>query len=111
MINLIGEEDPKLLRKTITACVQEPRNAKEMTLNNESYMLYDTGALDVEPIVLQITEKLKNSGIYETLSPFSTVIHASTISAAYPLLIEAIFSAGCDVEDERGSKTKELLNV
>ena len=51
MINLIGEEDPKLLRKTITACIQEPGNAMEMTLNNESYILYDTGALDVEPIV------------------------------------------------------------
>ena len=111
MINLIGEEDPKLLRKAITACIQEPKNAIEMTLNNESYILYDIGALDVEPIILQITEKLKYSGIYETLSPFSTVIHASTISAAYPLLMEAIFSAGVDVEDERGSKTKELLNV
>ncbi len=36
MINIIGEEDPKLLRKTITACIQEPRNAMEMTLNNET---------------------------------------------------------------------------
>ncbi len=33
MINLIGEEDPKLLRKTNTACIQEPKNAIEMTLN------------------------------------------------------------------------------
>ena len=111
VINLIGEEDPKLLRRTITACIQEPKNAIEMTLNNESHILYDPGALDVEPIVLQITEKLKYSGIYETLSLFSTVIHASTISAAYPLLIEAILSAGVDIEDERGTKTKELLNV
>lgn len=65
----------------------------------------------MEPIILQITEKLKYTGIYETLSPFSTVIHAPTISAAYPLLIEAILSAGQEVSDERGSKTKELLNV
>jgi len=84
---------------------------KEAVKRFREQIIYDTGALDVEPIVLQITEKLKYSGIYETLSPFSTVIHASTISAAYPLLIEAIFSAGIDVEDERGSKTKELLNV
>ncbi len=111
MINLIGEEDSKLLRKIITACIQEPGNAMEMKINGESYMLYDPGALDVEPMILQITEKLKYSGIYETLSPYSTVIHASTISAAYPLLIEAILSAGIEVEDERGSKTKELLNV
>jgi len=111
MVNLIGEEDPKLLRKIITACIQEPKNAMEVTLNNESYLLYDISALDAEPIILQITEKLKYTGIYETLSPYSTVIHASTISAAYPLLIEAILSAGVEVEDERGSKTKELLNV
>lgn len=49
--------------------------------------------------------------MYETLSPYSTVIHAETILDAYPLLIEAILSAGNEVYDERGSRTKELLNV
>lgn len=111
MVNLIDEEDPRLLKRVVSACIQEPKNAVKLTIDDESYILYDPGALNAEPIVLQITEKLKYTGIYETLSPFSTVIHAHTISAAYPLLIEAILSAGQEVSDERGSKTKELLNV
>ena len=111
ILNLIGEDDPILLKKIITVCLQEPKNAVEIELNDENYLLYDPGAFNAEPMIFQITEKLKSSGIYETLSPFSTVIHAQSIASAYPLLIEAILSAGREICDERGSKTKELLNV
>ena len=110
-LNLIGEDDPILLKKIITMCLQEPKNAVEIVLNDENYLLYDPGAFNAEPMIFQITEKLKSSGIYETLSPFSTVIHAPSIASAYPLLIEAILSAGREIYDERGSKSKELLNV
>ncbi len=111
ILNLIGEDEPILLKKVITVCLQEPKNAVEVTLNKENYLLYDPRAFNSEPMIFQITEKLKYDGIYETLSPFSTVIHAQSIASAYPLLIEAILSAGRETFDERGSKTKELLNV
>lgn len=111
IINLIGEDDPILLKKVITLCLQEPKNAVEMKFDEENYLLYDPGAFNSEPLIIRITEKLKYNGIYETLSRFSTVIHAQSISSAYPLLIDAILSAGGNTFDERGSKTKELLNV
>jgi len=111
VIDLIGNEDPLLLKKVIKACIQEPKNAKELEINGEKFLLYDPGAFEGEPMIFRITAKLENAGVYETLSPYSTVIHARTISSAYPLLIEAIMSAGREVLDERGSLTKELLNV
>ncbi|MCX9083980.1 MAG: thymidylate synthase [Candidatus Methanoperedens sp.] len=110
-LDLIGEDDPLLLKKIITVCLQEPKNAVEIELNDEKYLLYDPGAFNSEPVIFQLTEKLRSSGVYETLSPFSTVIHAQSIACAYPLLIESILSAGREICDERGSKTKELLNV
>ncbi len=112
VIDLLGHEEPSLLRKIVKACIQEPENAIEVYINGEKkYHLYDMGALDKEPMICPITKKLEVSGVYETLSPYSTVIHAKTISEAYTLLIEAVLSAGREVEDERGTKTKELLNV
>jgi tetrahydromethanopterin S-methyltransferase subunit A len=111
VINLLGEEEPSILKRIVNACIQEPENAIEIRINSKRYHLYDPGALNAEPIIIQLTEKLKNRGLYETLSPYSTVIHAPTISSAYPLLIEAILSSGKEVIDERGSTTKELLNV
>jgi len=111
VIDLIGNEDPSLLKNVIRACIQEPENAKELEINGEKFLLYDPGAFEGEPMIIQITSKLESAGVYETLSPYSTVIHARTISSAYPLLIEAIMSAGREVLDERGSLTKELLNV
>jgi tetrahydromethanopterin S-methyltransferase subunit A len=111
VIDLIGFEDPKLLRQVVRACIQEPENAYELIVNGEKYTLYDPGAYGEEPMICRITTKLEVSGVYETLTPYSTVIHAKTIASAYSLLIEAILSAGRIVEDERGYKTKELLNV
>jgi len=111
VIDLIGFEDPKLLRQVVRACIQEPENAYELEVNGERYILYDPGAYDEKPMICRITAKLENSGVYETLSPYSTVIHAKTIASAYSLLVDAILSAGREVEDERGYKTKELLNV
>ena len=111
VIDLLGHEEIPLLKRIINSCLQEPENAREVEVNGEKFLLYDPGAFDEEPMIFRITAKLDNSGVYETLSPYSTVIHAKTISAAYPLLIEAIMSAGREVDDERGYTTKELLNV
>jgi len=111
VIDLLGNEDIPLLKKTINSCLQEPGNAREIEIDGSKFTLYDPGALNKEPLIFHITAKLETSGVYETLSQFSTVIQVKTISSAYPLLIEAIMSAGRDVEDERGYLTKELLNV
>lgn len=111
IIDLLGEEDSDTLKKAVNGCIQEPGNAVEITSKKKKYTVYDPGALEKKPIIIKITDKLKTKGLYETLSPYSTVIHAPTISTAYPLFIEAILSAGKEVVDERGSRTKELLNV
>lgn len=111
IIDIIGVEDNKVIEETIKGCIQEPENAIELNVDNTKYILYDPGAFDKEPMIVRISKKLSESGVYETLSPYSTVIHAETISDAYVLLVEAILSAGIDVLDERGSNTKELLNV
>lgn len=111
VIDLLGHEEIPLLKRIINSCLQEPENAREIEIDGEKYILYDLGALDTEPMIIRITAKLESSGVYEALSPYSTVIHARTISSAYPLLIEAIMSAGREVYDERGYITKELLNV
>ncbi len=94
VVDLIGQENPNALKKIIKACIQEPKNAKELRIDGKKYILYDPRAFEGEPMVIRITSKLENSGVYETISPYSTVIHAKTISSAYPLLIEAIMSAG-----------------
>ncbi len=111
VIDLIGFEDPKLLRQVVRACIQEPKNACELIVDGDKYLLYDPGAYDEEPMICKITTKLEASGVYETLTQYSAVIHAKTIASAYSLLVEAVLSAGRIVEDERGYKTKELLNV
>jgi tetrahydromethanopterin S-methyltransferase subunit A/thymidylate synthase len=111
IVDLLGHEDISLLKKMINFCLQEPENAREIEIDGDKFLLYDPGALNKEPLISRITAKLETSGVYETLSQFSTVLQAKTIASAYPLLIEAILSAGREVEDERGYLTKELLNV
>jgi len=111
IIDLLGIDDPEIIQSTIRGCLQEPENAVELTINNNRYILFDPGALNDEPITIHITQKLIEEGVYETVSPYSTVIHVDTIPDGYILLIEAILSAGTGVLDERGSFTKELLNV
>ena len=111
IIDLLGCEDAQLLKRIVHYCLQEPKNAIEVKINGEKFLLYDPGAFSEKPIICKVTSKLENSGIYETLSQFSTIIHARTISAAYPLLTEAILSAGREVYDERNNVTRELLNV
>jgi len=111
VLDLLGHEDVSLLKRIVHYCLQEPTNAIEVKINKEKFILYDPGAFSGEPIVCKITTKLENSGVYEVLSHFSTIIHAKTIAAAYPLLTEAVLSAGKEVHDERNYLTKELLNV
>jgi tetrahydromethanopterin S-methyltransferase subunit A len=111
VVDILGEQDENVLRRIVRACIQEPSNAVRLTAKGQSYILYDPGAIGKQPIIIHLTEKLKAAGLYEVLSPFSTSINAPTISAAYSLLVEAILSAGRQVDDERGFTTRELLNV
>lgn len=111
VLDLLGHEEIPLLKRIINSCLQEPENGREVEINGKKFILYDPGVFSKKPMIYRITAKLENSGIYEVLSQFSTVIHTKTISAAYPLLIEAILSAGREIYDERGLSTKELLNV
>jgi|WetSurMetagenome_2_1015567.scaffolds.fasta_scaffold25000_4 tetrahydromethanopterin S-methyltransferase subunit A len=111
LIDLLGVDDPEIIKKAIKGCIQEPENAVELNIDNRNYLLYDPGALDKEPMIVRIYQKLMECGVYETLSPYSTVIHVETIPNGYLLLIDAILSAGNEVRDERGTVTKELLNV
>ncbi len=111
LIDLLGTDDPEIVKKVIRGCIQEPENAVELNIDNRNYLLYDPGALDKEPMIVRIYQKLMECGLYETLSPYSTVIHVETIPNGYTLLIDAILSAGNEVRDERGAVTRELLNV
>ena len=111
IIDLLGTDDPEIIQNVVKGCIQEPENALELRVDGNEYLLYDPGALNKEPMVVRITKKIFECGIYETLSPYSTVIHVETIPDGYVLLMEAILSAGIEVRDERGSITKELLNV
>lgn len=111
LIDLLEIDDQEVIKKVIRGCMQEPENAVELNVGNRNYLLYDPGAYPKDAMIIRIHQKLLECGVYETLSPYSTVIHVKTIPSGYILLIDAILSSGKEVRDERGSITKELLNV
>lgn len=111
VINLLGHSDEQVLKEVIKATLQEPENAKELLAANRRYLLYDRGAYSSAPIVYSITQKIAEEGVYEILTPLSTCINSPNVSKAYFLLVEAVENAGREIIDERGEKTKELLNI
>ena len=111
VINLLGHSDERILKQVIKAALQEPENAKALLVANKRYLLYDRGAYSCAPIIHPITQKIAKEGVYEILTPLSTCINSPNVSEAYCLLVEAVENAGREIEDERGEKTRELLNV
>ena len=95
--------------KTVHACVQEPWNKQVITIKGITYELYDPGAFDKEPYIIQITKGIEKSYI-ETLSDTLTVVISQSIADAYRQILPLIKYFGKDVVTHYG-KTKELLNV
>ncbi len=117
VIDVMGIDDVSVLEKVIHFTIQEPENAVRMDVSRngveESFVLFDSGRFDKNPLNITITDTISSNGLYETLTHYSSSIIAPSIAAAYPLLIDAVMSAGLeqDLPDERLSYTRELLNV
>lgn len=113
VIDAIGCECPDILRKLVRGTFQEKHRPTHIYTekNSKSYSLFDPGRYWEEPLHVSILDKLKNFGLYEIVSHYTTGIHAKTISSAFRLLLDAISSAGIEYKDERNSYVKELLNV
>ncbi|NOQ55190.1 MAG: hypothetical protein GQ477_00105 [Nanohaloarchaea archaeon] len=117
VIDVMGMDDISVLENVIHFTIQEPENAVKMDISRdgdiESFTLFDPGRFDKEPIRVSITDTIQSNGLHETLTHYSSSIVAPSIAKAYPLLIDAVMSAGLeqDLSDERLSFTRELLNV
>lgn len=110
VVDLLGEDDSVLLTKIVDACIQEPENAKRLTTSKgKSYLLYDPGPLNQEPLYPRIDVGKPGGFFDKTFDPFSSFIIAEDISQAYSLLWSNVRSQGSKVPSQFGP-TLELLN-
>ncbi|MBW6462392.1 MAG: thymidylate synthase [DPANN group archaeon] len=117
VINVMGIDDLSVLEKVIHFTIQEPENAIKIDIvcdgAIESFVLFDPGKFDKAPLNISITDTIASNGLYEALTHYSSSIIAPSIATAYPLLVDAVMSAGLEqnLPDERLAYTRELLNV
>ncbi|MEA3229376.1 MAG: thymidylate synthase [archaeon] len=117
VINIMGVKNLDVLKKIINFTLQEPENAVKIDIEKEgdvdSFILFDIGRFEKEPLNISITDAIKTRGVFETLTHYTTSIIAPSIAKAYPLFLDAVMCAGLEqnLPDERLSYTKELLNA
>ncbi len=112
IIDMLGIDDPELLRKVIRGCIQEPWNAVEIEIKGVRYRLYDPGAYPEPPLLVNYRRIVEESGAsIEALSPYLSVVRARTVGEAYPAILKVLELVGTEIIDERGSRTREVLNL
>jgi len=110
LINLLGTEDAERVKQAVRACYQEKENKKRFRDNEKELELYDPGAYAKEPLIVRIENREKGSAI-EALSENAIAIYSKTIGGAWENILETIRVHGEEMEDERGTVTREVMNL
>ena len=110
---LTQETLPEVLRFVIHACLQEPENGIVVRIRGryleEQYELYDPGAFDDEPYIVQLgrTEQYYEVHVPRIEKDYGLVV-ADTVADEYHYLLRTVRETGRQVETHYGP-TRELL--
>lgn len=105
VIDLLGRPLKEVL-KAVEGCYQEEENKVAF----EGHELFDPGAFG-EPLNVKVEDRLQKDAIVEPVSDSFFAIYTETISKAWPKILGVIDVFGVEMQDERGTISKECLNV
>lgn len=108
VVDLLGHEDPALLRAVVKAGIQEPENAIQVA----GQVMYDPGRWEAEPIQFRFKPAVEGQGLYEGFGQDGLCLHAQTITQAWDMIIDAILMHGRPARvDSDMEPVRELRNV